>query len=67
MHADPLDPDLDFILVILPSTHSPTEILKNREVNILQCIFLPHNHSKQLKTHVKIFSEWIMKRKLRLH
>ena len=41
-HVDHVDPDLNCILVILPSKHSPTRILMQREDVILEWIFLPH-------------------------
>lgn len=39
---DHLDPKLDGILVILPSTHSPTGIFIPREDNTLELMFLAH-------------------------
>lgn len=61
-----LDPKLDHIVFILPSMHSPTRILIQREDNNLGCIFLPHKQSKILKTYVETISELILKEKLRL-
>lgn len=63
---DNLDSELDHIMFILPSMHSPTGILIQREDNILGCIFLPHKQSKILKTDVEKVSELILKEKLRL-
>ena len=65
-HIDRVDPDLNCILVILPSKHSPTGILMQREDVILEWIFLPHKPSKKLKTYVEKISELIFKGKLRL-
>ena len=65
-HVDRVDPDLNFILVILPSRISPTGILMQREDTILEWIFLPHTPSKKLKTYVENISELIIKGKLRL-
>ncbi|OPX54025.1 hypothetical protein BTE48_16405 [Oceanospirillum multiglobuliferum] len=45
-HVGHVDPKLDCILVILPSRHSPTGILMQRE-DILEWIFLPHKLSKK--------------------
>ncbi|KAL6090638.1 hypothetical protein STEG23_006836 [Scotinomys teguina] len=45
-HVDRVDPKLDCILVILPSRHSPTGILMQREDIILEWIFLPNKQSK---------------------
>lgn len=53
------------ILVILPSSHSPTEILMQSKDYILKWIFLTHKHSKKLKTYNKV-SELILKGKMRL-
>ncbi|KAL6082707.1 hypothetical protein STEG23_019019 [Scotinomys teguina] len=66
-HVDRVDPKLDCILVILPSTYSPTGILMQREDIILECIFLPNKQSKKLKTYVEKISALILKGKLRLH
>ena len=38
-HMDQLDPKLDYIFVILPSTHSLTWILMQREYNVIEWIF----------------------------
>jgi hypothetical protein len=54
------------ILVILPSTHSPTEILMQREDYILEWIFLAHKVRKKLKTHIEKVSELILKGKMRV-
>ncbi|KAL6046653.1 hypothetical protein STEG23_017559 [Scotinomys teguina] len=65
-HVDRVDPKLDCILVILPSRHSPTGILMQREDIILEWIFLPNKQSKKLKTYVEKISDLILKGKLRL-
>ncbi|KAL6088743.1 hypothetical protein STEG23_001901 [Scotinomys teguina] len=65
-HVDRGDPKLDCILVILPSRHSPTGILMQREDIILEWIFLPNKQSKKLKTYVEKISDLILKGKLRL-
>ena len=66
-HVNCVDPDLNCILVILPSKHSPTGILIQRENVILEWIFLPYNPSNKLKTYVEKISELIFKGKLRLY
>ena len=48
-HVCPLDPKLSCILVLLPSTYSPIGILMQREDNILEWVFLPHQQSKKIK------------------
>ncbi|KAL6093193.1 hypothetical protein STEG23_016117 [Scotinomys teguina] len=65
-HVDREDPKLDCILVILPSRHSPTGILMQREDIILEWIFLPNKQSKKLKTYEEKISDLILKGKLRL-
>ncbi|KAL6087981.1 hypothetical protein STEG23_022841, partial [Scotinomys teguina] len=65
-HVDLVDPKLDCILVILPSRHSPTGILMQREDIILEWIFLPNKQSKKLKIYVEKISDLILKGKLRL-
>ena len=40
-HVNHLDAELDYILVIFPSKHSPTGILMQREDIILEWIALP--------------------------
>ncbi|KAL6058684.1 hypothetical protein STEG23_035833 [Scotinomys teguina] len=65
-HVDRVDPKLDCILVILPSRHSPTGILMQREDIILEWIFLPNKQSKKLKTYVEKISDLILKGELRL-
>ncbi|KAL6065033.1 hypothetical protein STEG23_028902 [Scotinomys teguina] len=65
-HVDRVDPKLDCILVILPSRHSPTGILMQREDIILEWIFLPNKQSKKFKTYVEKISDLILKGKLRL-
>ncbi|KAL6031325.1 hypothetical protein STEG23_000678 [Scotinomys teguina] len=47
-------------------SHSPTGILMQREDIILEWIFLPNQHSKNLKTLVEKISELILKGKSRL-
>ncbi|KAL6032267.1 hypothetical protein STEG23_036677, partial [Scotinomys teguina] len=63
-HVYRVDPKLDCILVILPSRHSPTGILMQREDVILEWIFLPNKQSKKLKTYVEKISDLILKGKL---
>ncbi|KAL6085325.1 hypothetical protein STEG23_029139 [Scotinomys teguina] len=53
-HVDRVKPELKRILVILPSRHSPTGILMQREDVILEWIFLPHKANKKLKTYIEI-------------
>ena len=65
-HLDRIDPKMACILVILPSTHSPTGILMQREDYILEWIFLAHKQSKKLKTYIEKVSELILKGKMRL-
>ena len=65
-HVDRVDPDLDCILVILPSSLSPTGVLMQRENIILEWIFLPHRPSKKLKTYIEKISDLIFKGKFRL-
>ena len=48
-HMDCADPNLDCILVILPSREYPSGILMQREDIILEWIFLPHKQNKKLK------------------
>ena len=62
---DRVNPNLSFILVILPSSISPTRILMQREDIILEWLFIPHKPSKKLKTYVEKVSELIIKCKLR--
>ena len=50
---DRLYPELDFILIKLSSTHSPTVTPSQREDNILERIFLPHKQSKKMKDLVR--------------
>ncbi|KAL6033485.1 hypothetical protein STEG23_016302 [Scotinomys teguina] len=66
-HVDRVNPELKCILVILPSRHSPTGILMQREDVILEWIFLPHKPNKKLKTYIEKISDLIHKGKLRLH
>ena len=54
-YVDPINPKLDCILVILPSTHSPTGLIMQREDNIMKWTFLAHKQSKKLKTYRKGF------------
>lgn len=51
-HLDHIDPKMACTLVTLPSTHSPTGILKQREGYILEWIFLTHKQRKKLKTYI---------------
>ncbi|KAL6059591.1 hypothetical protein STEG23_036254 [Scotinomys teguina] len=60
-HVDRVNPELKCILVILPSRHSPTGILMQREDVILEWIFLPHKPSKKLKTYIEKISDLIHK------
>lgn len=55
-----LDPKLDDILVILPSTHSSMEILLQRDY-IFEWIFLAHKQSKETKTLYRKVSDLIVK------
>jgi hypothetical protein len=41
-YMDRIDPKVDCILVILPSTHSPTGLNMQREGSIMEWIFLAH-------------------------
>ncbi|KAL6044970.1 hypothetical protein STEG23_011887 [Scotinomys teguina] len=65
-HVDRVNPELKCILVILPSRHSPTGILMQREDVILEWIFLPHKPNKKLKIYIEKISDLIHKGKLRL-
>lgn len=56
-----IDPKLDFILVILPSIHSPTGLTMQREDTILEWIFLAQKQSQNLKTYIKKVSGLIIK------
>ncbi|KAL6055804.1 hypothetical protein STEG23_028764 [Scotinomys teguina] len=60
-HVDRVNPELKCILVILPSRHSPTGILMQREDVILEWIFLPHKPNKKLKTYIEKISDLIHK------
>ncbi|KAL6044961.1 hypothetical protein STEG23_011878, partial [Scotinomys teguina] len=60
-HVDHVNPELKCILVILPSRHSPTGILMQREDVILEWIFLPHKPNKKLKTYIEKFSDLIQR------
>ncbi|KAL6092030.1 hypothetical protein STEG23_026833, partial [Scotinomys teguina] len=60
-HVDRVNPELKCILVILPSRHSPTGILMQREDVILEWIFLPHKPNKKLKTYIEKISGLIHK------
>ncbi|KAL6038870.1 hypothetical protein STEG23_031180, partial [Scotinomys teguina] len=60
-HVDRVNPELKCILVILPSRHSPTGILMQREDVILQWIFLPRKPDKKLKTYIEKISDLIHK------
>lgn len=48
-----IDPKLDCILVILPSTHSPTGIIMQRKDNAMEWIFLACKQSTELKMYVE--------------
>ncbi|KAL6031936.1 hypothetical protein STEG23_004786 [Scotinomys teguina] len=65
-HVDRVNPELKCILVILPSRHSPTGILMQREDVILEWLFLPRKPNKKLKTYIEKISDLIHKGKLRL-
>ncbi|KAL6037597.1 hypothetical protein STEG23_004916 [Scotinomys teguina] len=65
-HVDRVNSELKCILVILPSRHSPTGILMQREDVILEWIFLPYKPNKKLKTYIEKISDLIHKGKLRL-
>ena len=58
---DRIDPKLDCILVLLPSTHSPTGLIMQREDSIMEWIFLAHKQNKKLKTYVEKKSKLIIK------
>ncbi|KAL6087196.1 hypothetical protein STEG23_008805, partial [Scotinomys teguina] len=60
-HVDRVNPELKCILVILPSRHSPTGILMQREHVILEWIFLPCKPNKKLKTDIEKISDLIHK------
>ncbi|KAL6089632.1 hypothetical protein STEG23_027370 [Scotinomys teguina] len=60
-HVDRVNPELKCILVILPSRHSPTGILMQREDVILEWIFLPRKPNKKLKTYIEKISDLIHK------
>ena len=62
---DGVNPNLNCILVILPSSISPIGILIQRNDIILEWI-LSHKPSKKIKTYVEKVSELIIKGKLRL-
>ncbi|KAL6092677.1 hypothetical protein STEG23_038232 [Scotinomys teguina] len=62
-HVDRVNPELKCILVILPSRHSPTGILMQREDVILEWIFLPRKPNKKLKTYIEKISDLIHKGK----
>ncbi|KAL6087735.1 hypothetical protein STEG23_010568, partial [Scotinomys teguina] len=60
-HVDRVNPELKCVLVILPSRHSPTGILMQREDVILEWIFLPRKPNKKLKTYIEKISDLIHK------
>ncbi|KAL6056952.1 hypothetical protein STEG23_010812 [Scotinomys teguina] len=60
-HVDRVNPELKCILVILPSRHSPTGILMQREDVILEWIFLPRKPNKKLKSYIEKISDLIHK------
>ncbi|KAL6089077.1 hypothetical protein STEG23_021012 [Scotinomys teguina] len=60
-HVDRVNPELKCILVILPSRHSPTGILMQREDVILEWIFLSCKPNKKLKTYIEKISDLIHK------
>jgi hypothetical protein len=64
-HLDQIKPKMACILVILPSTYSPTGILMQREDYILEWIFLAYRQSKKLKTYTEKVSKLILKGKMR--
>lgn len=41
-YVDQIDPKLDCILVILPSTHSPSRLIMQRKNSIIEWIFLAY-------------------------
>ena len=51
------------ILVILPSTHSPTGMLMQMEDYILEWIFLAHKQGKKLKAYIEMVSELLLKKR----
>ncbi|KAL6092676.1 hypothetical protein STEG23_038231 [Scotinomys teguina] len=60
-HVDHVNPELKCILVTLPSRHSPTGILMEREDVILEWMFLPCKPNKKLKTYIEKISDFILK------
>ena len=62
IHVDHVYPNINCILAILPSKHSPTGILMQREDIILEWIFLSHKLSKKFKIYVEKISK-LIKRK----
>ncbi|KAL6040018.1 hypothetical protein STEG23_015584 [Scotinomys teguina] len=60
-HVDHVNTELKCILVILPSRHSPTGILMQREDVKLEWIFLPRKPNKKLKTYIEKISDLIQK------
>lgn len=56
---DHLVSKLYYILVILSSTYSPTEVSLQREYNVLECIILVHNQNEKLIIYIESVSELI--------
>jgi hypothetical protein len=65
-YVDHIDPKLDYILVILPSTHSPTGLITQREDSIIEWIFLAHEQSKKFNTYIEKVSDLIIKVRITL-
>ena len=61
-----VDPKLDSILVILPSIHSRTGLIMQREGSIVEWIFLAHKQSEKSITYIEKISELIIKGRIRL-
>lgn len=56
-----VDPELEYFLVILLSSDSPTGLIMQREDSIMEWIFLAHKQNKKLKTYVEKKSKLIIK------
>ena len=48
---DRIGPKYACILVILPSIHSPTELIMQTEDSIMEWIFLAHKQSKKIRSY----------------
>lgn len=65
VYVDRIDPKLDCILVIFPSIYSPTVLIRQRENNIVEWIFLAYKQNKKLKMHIEKVSKIIIKGRIR--